>query len=93
MNDLEKDINNFLEYLDINKLLDLLEDIMPLAELYNISETNDWVRDTVGENKHRDIRLIRTVYLMSKIAEHHSGKFAMIRAKYPKLFERMEEVK
>lgn len=93
MNNLEKEINNFLEDWDVHKLIEFLKDIIPLCELYNVSIDDDWVKDLVGQDRHKDIRLIRTVYLISKIAENHSGKLAMIKAKYQRLFEHMENVK
>lgn len=90
MKSLEKDINGFLEDFDITKLLDIIEDIMPLCELYNISDKDDWVKNLIGDD-HRHIRILRTVYLISRIAERHGGKMAIMRMKHPRLFEKMEK--
>lgn len=92
MSKIEKEINDFLEDWDIHKLVEFLIDIVPLCELYDVDIDDDWVKDIVGEEGHRDVRLIRTVYLISKIAENHSGKLAVIRSKYSKLCQRMENV-
>lgn len=89
---IEHELNEFLEEWDVQKLVAFLKDIMPLCELYNVSEDDDWVKDIVGEDGHKDIRLLRTMYLMSKIAENHSGKLAILRSKFPRLYERMEKV-
>lgn len=89
---IEHELNEFLEEWDVQKLVAFLKDIMPLCELYNVSEDDDWVKDIVGEDGHKDIRLLRTMYLMSKIAENHSGKLATLRSKFPRLYERMEKV-
>jgi hypothetical protein len=92
MNNFEKEINEFIEDWDVHRLIEFLKDIIPLCELYNVTIEKDWVKDIVGEETHKDIRLIRTVYLISKIAENHSGKLALIRSKYPRLCQRMEKV-
>ncbi len=87
---IETEINAFLEEFDIVKLLDIIEDIMPLCDLYSINEKDDWVKDLIGDD-HRHIRILRTVYLLSRIAERHGGKMATMRMKHPRLFEKMEK--
>lgn len=90
MKGLEKDINGFLEYFDIPKLMDLIQDIMPLCELYSFNETEDWVKELKPDD-HWDLRILRTVYLISRIADKHAGRLASLRVMYPKLYDRMEK--
>lgn len=89
--DLETEINEFLEYFDCEKMTEFLRDIIPLFELYDVEDESDWVKDAVGEENERNVRLIRTVYLMSRIAEHHSGTLATIRMNFRNIWQRMEE--
>ena len=51
-----------------------IEDVFPLLELYDEDEDDDWVKKEVGEENTRNVRIIRTVYLISKFAERHAGK-------------------
>lgn len=89
--DIEAEINEFLEYFDCQKLVNFLRDIIPLFELYDVEDDGDWVKEAVGEENERNIRLIRTAYLMSKIAENHSGILASIKIKYKNLWDRLEK--
>lgn len=89
--DIETEINEFLDYFNCEKLIKFLKDIIPLFELYDVEDEDDWVKDVVGEEDERNVRLIRTVYLMSRIAENHSGVLATLRSKFPDMWRRMEK--
>jgi hypothetical protein len=90
---LEFEINDFLEVWDARQLTSFLSDIVPIFELYDVDEETDWIKDYVGHDEEnvRTIRLIRTVYLISKIAENHAGRLCLINAKFKKLWQRMEK--
>ena len=88
---LEEDINDFLILWDCQQLCDFLRDIAPVFELYNVADETDWLRDVVGEEDRRNVRLIRTVYLISRIAEFHTGKLLMTKTKFKDIFVRMEK--
>jgi len=68
-----------------------LRDIIPLFELYDVEQEDDWVADAVGDEDTRNVRLIRTVYLISRIAESHAGKLASIRIRFSDIYRRMEK--
>jgi hypothetical protein len=87
---LEDEINEFLAYWDCEQMQAFLYDIMPLCELYDVEAEHDWVQDAVGEDNERNVRLLRTVYLISRIAEKHSGKLALVRLRFGNIYERME---
>lgn len=87
---LEDEINEFLAYWDCEQMQSFIRDIMPLCELYDVEAETDWVKDAVGEDDERNVRLLRTVYLLSRIAENHAGKLAMLRVTYKNLCNRME---
>lgn len=91
--DIETEINEFLNYFDCQKLTSFLRDIIPLFELYDVEDEDDWVKEAVGEENERNVRLIRTVYLMSKIAENHSGTFASLKIRHKDLWQRLEKNK
>jgi hypothetical protein len=90
---LEEEINHFLDRWDYKEQIQFLQDIVPLVELYNVDEDDDWVEKAVGgdiENV-RNVRLIRTVYLISKLAEFHAGKLCMINIEFKNLWKRIEK--
>lgn len=89
---LEDQINGFLEMWDVDRQVSFLRDILPLFELFDVEDEKDWVVEAVGEENQTHFRLIRTVYIMSKIAEKHAGRLASIRVNFPELWRRMEEV-
>ncbi len=88
---IEKQLNDLLELWGKDEMTSFLRDIIPLFELYNINEEDDWVREAVGQEDEINIRLIRTLYLISKIADNHSGRLCAIKIKHPKLWKKMEE--
>lgn len=88
---LDQEINDFIDYWDHEALISLLSDLLPLIELYYVEEENDWVKDAVGEEDTRNVRLIRTVYLLSKLADKHAGKLSQMKMKYKDLWRRLEE--
>ena len=91
---IEEEINSFLEIWDCNQICDFLRDIIPIFELYYLDDDNDWVMEEIGgdEEETRTIRLIRTVYLISKIAENHAGRLANTKIKFKNLFIKMEKM-
>jgi len=88
---IEQEINEFLESWDCKQQIAFLRDIIPLFELYDVEDENDWVKEAVGESNERNVRLIRTVYLVSKIAEFHAGKLCSIKMNFKDLFKRLEK--
>jgi hypothetical protein len=89
---LEQEINEFLEVFDVKSLISFLECTIPLTELYDIEENADWVEEKVGKDQVSTIRMIRTVYLISKLAGTSGGKLAIVKAKFPNLWRRLEKI-
>lgn len=91
--DLESQINEFLELWDFRQQVAFLRDIIPLFELYDVEDEDDWVEKQVGGDKEnvRTVRLIRTVYLVSRIAEFHTGRLLRIKTEFKDLWQKMEK--
>lgn len=87
---LEDNVNDFIEMWGYKEQVAFLRDIIPLFDLYNVDDEDDWVRECVGEENELNVRLIRTVYLISKIAEFHAGRLCMINANFKNLWQKME---
>lgn len=88
---LEQELNEFLEKWDAIQMSNFLRDIIPLFELYDVEEEDDWIKDAVGASEERNVRLIRTIYLVSRIAEFHAGRLATIKMHFKDLHKRMEK--
>ena len=88
---LEYEINEFLQEWDVDEMRDFFKLVEPLIELYDISEKEDWVEDEVGEEDVRNIRLIRTVYLISRISERFAGRFVGLNIKFKNFWKRLEK--
>jgi len=88
---IEDDINAFLEKWDCKQQIAFLRDIIPLFELYDVEDESDWVKEAVGEENERNVRLIRTVYLVSIIAENHAGILCSIKMNFKNIFKRMQK--
>jgi hypothetical protein len=89
--DIEDEITDFLEFWDADRQIAFLKDILLLFELYDVDDENDWVRDAVGESDERNVRLIRTVYLLSRIADFHAGILCSVNIKFKDLWKKLEK--
>lgn len=89
---LEEEINEFLDVWDCKQMVAFFKDIIPILELYDVDDEDDWVKDHVGEDNVRNIRLIRTAYLVSRLAENHSGKLAATKINFRNFWKRMENI-
>ena len=87
---IEQEINKFIETWDCKQQMSFLKEIIPLVELYDVDEEDDWVKDRVGHEDERNIRLIRTVYLISRIAEFHAGALCYVKTNFRNLYKRLE---
>jgi hypothetical protein len=87
----EDEINGLLHMFRKEDLSCLLTDVLPLLELYNVADDNDWLRDAVGEDDSKNVRLIRTVYLLSWFAERNVSKLASIKVHFKGLWKRIEK--
>lgn len=70
-----------------------LKDAASLFELYHYEDDNDWVHAEVGGDQENvdNIRIVRTVYLMSKIASFHAGKLCSLSCTFPDLWKKIEK--
>jgi len=80
-----------LEYWGCDQMSAFLRDIIPIFELYDVDGEDDWVADAVGDENTQNVRLIRTVYLVSRIAEFHAGKLCSISIKFKDIYRRLEK--
>lgn len=90
--DLELQINKFIEMYDLDKMNVLFKDILPLIELYHYDDGDDWVEKQVGIENVVNIRLIRTIYLLSRFAHFHAGELCRINVNFKNLWSKMESV-
>lgn len=89
---IENEINDFVNEWDLRQMMKFVTDIAEIYHLYDCDDEQDWVKDEVGEENAVDVRLIRTVYLLSKLADEHSPKLATVKFKFNKLWKRLEKI-
>lgn len=88
---IEDEINAFLEIWDINAQLLFVKEALALLKIYDVDENDDWVEKEVGKENAQNVRLIRTVHLISRIADFQSGKLCMIKSKFKDIWKRIEK--
>lgn len=88
---IEEEISDFLDLWGRDQLVSFLRDVIPLFELYDVQDEGDWVEEAVGQEDMRNVRLIRTVYLVSKIADFHAGRLSTIKCQYKELWKKMQK--
>ncbi len=87
---LEDEINAFLQIWNNDDLLSLIKELSEIFELYDVSDDDDWIKLNSNED-HATVRIVRTVYLISRIAELFSGKLCITKIQVPRLYERLEQ--
>ncbi len=81
------EINEFLEYWGSEGVVMFMEDVVPLLNMY--SQDTDYLSEEQCDNE-RNVRLVRTVYLLSIIAENHATKINYVNSKFMGLSKRIE---
>ena len=88
---LEQEISLFLESWNLQQMKSFLTEILDIAELYNVEDGDDWVEDKVGVDNASNVRLVRTVYCISRLAEFHIGKLLKMKVDFPHIWERIKQ--
>lgn len=88
---IEEELSKFSELWTCNRLCDFLRDVISLFELYDIQDEEDWIEKEVGPDDVKNVRMIRMIYLISRIAENHAGILARIKIEHKSLFKRLEK--
>jgi len=87
---IEEELNEFLKKWDVDKMIAFLADVIPLIELYDVDEKNNWLRDLVGKENELNVRVIRTIYLISRLAEFHGADICGVKINFKDLWKRLE---
>lgn len=86
-------INEALYDLVGSPIFTFLKDVIPLLELWGIQQ-DDWTEHQVGRDKENviTVKLLKTIYLLSKISHYHVAKLVNLKTRFPRLFEKMEDM-
>lgn len=88
---LNDELSEFLAYWDVDKTVALLEDLQEIFKLYDVDKEDDWLEKIVGREDVCEVRLARTVYLLSIMAHRWTPVFLRTRAEWPDLWRRIEK--
>lgn len=83
-------IVDFLNRWDTSTNQLFLDAVHELYKLHDVDENDDWIRDHYGEDA-ENIRLIRTVYLISKFADRFAGKLVNTTIDHKGLWQKIEK--
>jgi len=89
--DIQFQINEFLEVWNLEQQEKFLRDVIPIFEMYyQIDKEGDIFERAETAQDAATVRLLRSVYLISKLAEYHAAKLATVRMQWPRLWKKME---
>ena len=86
---IEDELNAFLDLWDRDQMMSFYNDTKDLIELYE--DEHDLLKKEMGEENERSVRMIRTIYLVSRIAEYHSGRLCSLKVNFKDLWKRLEK--
>lgn len=89
--DVKESISKALDFWTCSDQLGFMREVVPLFRLYDVDEENDWVEDIVGSEDLQNVRLMRTIFIISRIAEFHGTILFNFKLKFPNLYKEMEE--
>ena len=89
---LDRVLQDFLELWPVEILVDLLEDLFPLFDLYEPDGEGNWCLTQLEESDKKDVRMVRTIYLISKLCDRHSGRIAKTKVDFKDLWLRLEKI-
>ena len=87
---LEEEIAKFFDVWSMPDIVQFLRDTIHLFELYDVEDEGDWVEKEVGKDNEMNVRIIRTVYLLSILCDSFAGKMVKTNCAHPKLWRRLE---
>lgn len=85
------EVNGILELFGPDQLLEFLKIGWELYDLYGRDEEGDWVEEIVGDDVD-EVRLARTAYLLSALAEKTHKPFSKIHRQYPNFYLKAERL-
>lgn len=85
------ELNDFFETWHCKEMVALIQSIAPIMELYDIEVGDNWVKEAVGEDNERNVILIRTAYLISRLADFHAGILCRIKVDHKDLWRKLEK--
>lgn len=92
MTDFNEEMSKIMGIYNCDKFIQLIEDIYEIILLYDVDEDVDWVKDKVGEEDLRDVRIARTAYLLSRLADHHANHLKKVHRAAPGFWHRAEKI-
>ena len=92
MTDFNEEMSKILGIYGHEQLCSLFEDTFELIQLYNVDETDDWVKDLVGEEHVWETRVARTAYLLSKLAHNHADLLKRVKRCAPAFYLRAQQL-
>ena len=88
---LGEEVNGILEIFGPDQLLEFLKIGWELYDLYGRDEDGDWVEEIVGDDVDH-VRLARTAYLLSALAEKTHKPFSKIHRQHPDFYLKAERL-
>lgn len=93
MSDLNSDIEKIIGIYKCDQLISFFYDTSEILKLYDVTDENDWVRDIVGEQDVRNVRIARTAFLLSRLAHNHADLLKKVKRVAPGFWQRAEKQK
>lgn len=87
---IEQELIEFFKLWDFESLSELVRDLIPIVELYDARIEKDEIAEFVQDQDKQNVILLRTSYLLSKIADRHTGILSKTKIRHPGFYKRLE---
>lgn len=89
---LEKNIQKFFEVWDFEQMNDLARFFIEFLEVFELDKDLDWEKEVLQNEDKRNVKIIRCVYIILKLADLYSGKLLCTKAEFKNLWKKLEAI-
>jgi len=88
--ELESKIHVFFEKWSFEEMNDLARFFIEFLEVFEIDKDMDWEREVLQNEETRNIKIIRCMYIVLKMADLYAGKFVATKVEFKGLWRKLE---
>lgn len=89
---LDEQLNEIMQLFDFESMCDLMKCLAELFKIYNVDDEDDWIEKLVGKDNLQNVVRVRTVYILSKIADTHASKFSTCKIRFGGVWKQLEKI-
>lgn len=88
--DLEEKVQMFFEKWSFDEMNDLARFFIEFLEVFELDKDLDWEKEVLANEDVRNVKIIRCMYIVLKMADLYSGKLVATKVEFKGLWRKLE---